>query len=595
MKNPQLWATPLALSLLSAPLLAQLPVYANQVPAGMELSPYPASPFAGGGNFERSELLDLDDNGTLDAVVLDAGYVVFMYDPETFRTAYKVPKPAIGSNPAGDLTANDFALLDEANDPTYGSYGTLVTVGEDGLSTYVWDAATGDFVLDFNTGGDWVDAVQVELADFEADGDLDIYALDVTGSEVHVMLNDGSFGWTSQTSISLPVSIDHFQLPNWHNNARPEIAGTNSSGLFAFNTAGTQLSFVSSTHPTDMLVRVRTGGTHDQVAWIQGPFTSGPEYTLSIYASGGLQSSRQLPNNRVPTTLSAGFWETDAAEDLAMTFENLFDVLVVDYDGSNIATSTGETLVPTPTTNYGGHNQAPVAFGDLDWDGKADLLVASTPAHGVILIHHEEQVSGVALQEGGGDTVGFEPSSTSICVAVEDPTGPDYVGYYASDIYFETVSGAEKWSVTTWRQSTSSSYMDEDTLRNCDIALSAITTTPYTVDLNLPFDAVESTPTLAPTVYHVMITPMTNNDRIVGASYIASFARDFANLGNSQGYIEIADDWTGLETINFDYCTSAVAGAWVRAGHQGSKGLPPLPPGTLPNRSAACPSTTYDT
>lgn len=585
------WSLLALLPVLSTPLAAQLPAYANSVPIGMEVSPYPASPYAGGGNFERVDLLDLDDDGALDAVALDAGYVVFMYNPEDFRANDKVQKPALGGNPAGDLIVNDFVLLDEASDPSYGGYGTIVTVGADGLSTYVWDASTREFVMDFNTGGDWVDAVQVELADFESDGDLDIYALDLTGSEVHVMLNDGAYGWTTRASIPLSTSVAHFQLLDWQGNARPEIAGTNSAGLYVFSSAGSQIASRTSLRSTDMLAAVETSGSYDELAWVEGPFTLGPEYTLSMIDSSGLLSSRELPSPEVPITLASGFWDTDANEDVALTFMNTFDVLVVDYNGTDIDTSPQTTLTPTPTTNYGGHNQAPVAFGDLDWDGKTDLVLASTPAHALLLLHHEPQVLGGTPLTGGGDGLGFDPNNLVTCIANEtQTTGVDYVSYYEAAITVLNEPNAVNWVVTTWRQPTASSYLEEDALRNCYVPSGDISGLDMDIKLNLPIEALQTSPSMSPHVFHIKVTPVNANDRIVGRSYIGSFARVKANLGNSQGYIEIADDWTTYDSVDFEYCDNSAAGDWVRAGHQGSKGLPPLPPNTNPNPVATCPT-----
>jgi len=575
--------------LLSTAAAAQVPVYANSVAAGMEASPYPSLPFGGGGNFEKVQVLDLDGDGAKDALTLDAGHVVFMYRPEDFKAHYELQRPSNG----GDLIVNDFALLDEASDTVYGGYGTIVTVGPAGLETYVWDDTAEDFVRDFATAGDWVDAVQVELGDFDADGDLDIYALDVTGDEVHVMLNDGAYGWTTRASIPLAVGIYHFQLLNWQANARPEIAGTNSTSLRVFNSAGSVQATFTSLRPTDMMVGVQTASSYDEIAWVEGPFISGPEYTLSIYTSSGLASSTALPANEVPITLAGGTYGTDSAEDLGLTFMSNYDVLVVDYDGADIALSPTTTTTPTPSASYGGHNQAPVAFEDMDWDGKPDVLLASTPAHALMILHQETQGGTDPLggQPNTGDA--FDPGWNSICVTTP-PVGPpseDPQGYYEAKVGVHTIpGGADAWEITVWRQSSNSAYTDQASLKTCDVDSGDITGNQIVIKTNLPFEAIEYTdPSTNPntTVFHIMLTPVDANDNVVGRSYIGTYARMMGGLGASQSYIELADDWTDSETVDMDPCTGGPGDA-VRAGHQGSKGLPPMPPGLIPRKLDQC-------
>lgn len=572
--------------LLSTTAAAQVPVYANSVAAGIEATPYPSLPFGGGGNFEKVLVLDLDADGAPDAVTLDAGHVVFMYRPEDFKSHYELQRPSAG----GDLVVNDFVLLDEASDSSYGGYGTIVTVGSAGLETYVWDATAEDFVRDFAATGDWVDAVQVELADFEADGDLDVYALDLAGDEIHVMLNDGAHGWTTRASIPLAVSIDHFQLLNWQNNARPEIAGTNSSGLRVFNSAGTVQATFTSIRPSNMLVALETEASYDELAWVEGPFLTGPEYTLSIYDSAGLDSSTALPYPEVPITLAGGTYGTDGADDVALTFMNTHDVLVVDYDGADIDLSPATTTTPTPSGSYGGHNQAPIAFADMDWDGKPDLLLASTPAHALMILHQEEQggTNPTAGVPNTGDA--FDPGHNAICVTT--PSGnEDPLGYYTADVGVHTITGgADAWEITIWRQSSNSAYTDQASLQTCDVDPSDITGNQITIRANLPWEAIEYTdPVTDPntTVFHIMLTPVDANDNVVGRSYIGTYARMMTALGSSQTYIELADDWNDSETVDMDPCTGDPGDA-VRAGHQGSKGLPPMPPGLIPRKLDEC-------
>lgn len=579
----------LGLTCLAGSAASQTPTplypYANAVQDGFEVNPWPASPFAGGGAFMAVELLDLDMDGTRDAVVLDGGYVVFMPRPEDFSAYYLVQKPASGEDPAGDLVVNDFSLLDQATG--YGGYGAIVTVGEDGLGVYIWDSFLKDFFQSEHVGGVWEDCVQVELADIDADGDLDIMGLDPTGASIHVRLNDGAGSWTSASSITLPSSMDRFVTLNWQGNARPEIAGISSSGLIVVNTAGVQQAAYSTTGTLNMLGRLDTPSAYDQLAWVEGPFGSGPAYTASVYSSAGLLSSRAIPTGEVPAALGTGTWGTDGYDDLAIAYEGSFEVSIVDYDGSNLGTVSATSMIPTPYTDYGGNNQAPVVFADMDFDGKPDAVMASTPARALLILHHEAQPVGAVTPTEGAPIVdnGFQQANTSICLNSSD------TGYFSSLVIFDE-NDYVSLEVTTWIQDAANLPTEHVSLSTCTADLTGAGPTSLTITADIPAAAMvpddgQTPPNSNPIVIHVMVTPLDASGIIMERSIIGTFCYDRSSMGSNQSYIELADGWSSDEEVLIDDCGSPVNGS-VAGGHQGSKKLPPMPAGKIPRKATSC-------
>ncbi|MDF1799412.1 MAG: VCBS repeat-containing protein [Planctomycetota bacterium] len=563
-------ASSLAATALTLAALTSLTAAQSAIPAS-ETIRYPSG-FAGGGDFTAAALADFDIDGAADAVVLDGTRLVvsYMIDAMTAPTTIST----WGGTP---LTASDFTILHEVN--PLASYGTVASVGPDGLSLSMFDSVFQTFNRLQLIEGDFVNAKQVHGCDWDNDGDQDIIALNEDRDEILVLLGDGTGVWTAGTGFSLGLTATDILPLDWEGSAALEVAVTDSAGLKIYEQGSSAPCYVrGNTADPGKIARIRNGGGDDQLAWLVEAL-NGSIYLTTLEAGAGPFHTILFPEPD-PLSMAAGDYDGDGADDLAFTLGSNDELVVLDNpNGSGQFVSTASSLLSwNAGTTFGGQNNvAPVAFGDLDFDGKTDLLLASGASRDMFLLYNEQKAA-VTL---GTTTHGFQEAQTSICENDIDD------GYLATQATFEDPSSTlDNFQVSTWLQDISTGVMTAQSYSNCP-SVSTNGAGTYTVEVSIGGATASEILWNGTQRLHVLVRPQNSNDILVAPAIHATYTFDESDLVSG----ELVNTWTSSETFTITDCNSPAAGSY-EGGWQGSDRVPPFPGNQRPVFGNTCETPT---
>lgn len=580
MKPPHL----LALASLTASSLLFTPIAAAQTTDDFESVGYPhtqpialpdgstgTTAFAGGGHFESVEVMDFDGDGALDAVALDAGYLVVgkMIDTMTLISA-------VESSPGVDLVVNDFATFD----------GKIATVGYEGLEIYAYNPTNEAFERTnlFTTG--FEDDLIVCAADWDNDGDMDLVTLDDTRTDVDVLINDGAAGWSSGLGRTLPLAADDILPIQWDSGTSLELAVTDAVGVSIYEQALPIATYTrgSNSGPGSM-ARVQSDSATDELAWAVGPL-AGSYYLITMSEaapSGGVLDVMPILGG-VPLALSSGTYNTDDDFDLGLTYSDSADVSVFENNGDGTFSSGSSQLFEWSQQQLpiGQVNRAAVAFADLDMDGNQDVVLASGVHLDLELAHNHLK----AAYSSGAPLHGFLDSTTETTVCLETDASSDEWLHLNAEIGLVAASGQTivDVEVTTWIQDSPTDYVDPVALSKCTPTWSSIQTNANELDVLIDASVLDAPSPGADsrTIVHVLVRPLNSGGTLAGDPIQGSFVTYPADIA----VVPAADSW-GAGAIYFDNfnCGSTPTNGATLGGWQGKRrlggGLPPgLPPVT---------------
>ncbi|GJM23291.1 MAG: hypothetical protein DHS20C15_32060 [Planctomycetota bacterium] len=318
---------------------------------------------------------DLDGDGLLDAVTAgefsDCVSVFPGLGGERFGepTSYPVSDPSgTGSGVAlGDLD-NDGALdVVVAREELVGGVSVLLNDGAGGLLPSVVHA----------TGAN---TTEVELADINRDGQLDVLALDRGSQRLTLLLGDGEAGFAAPRHWVVPFQSDHFSLG--------DVNGDTFLDVVVVSHGATQLT------------------------------------TLHGTAAGGLALASSLEVGPEAIAVALADFDLDGDLDLAIA-RNVENNTVRVYANNGLGSFSFVSEMP------GGEYPAHMVAGDLDADGRPDLVVAT--------------LNSIHVLHGTGD-LGFLPASRHLMRSAElgTPTKlrlADLEGAGAPDVLCVTYQG----------------------------------------------------------------------------------------------------------------------------------------------------------
>ena len=269
----------------------------------------------------------------------------------------------------------------------------------------------------------------IAIADIDGDGKLDISTANQSGGSVSVMLNTSTSGTISfaaasnfSLSFSGPIAIAVRDLDG---DGRPDIATANLSGnnMSVLRNTGRvgSISFASAQNTA-----TGTGATDITMGDIDGDgkadiaVANQTVGTVSVFLNTSTPGSITFAAKQDQTGLSGA----DGVIIGDVDGDGKADLVSANYNDNNISVfrNTGSSGTISFATKFDlatGNGTAYPAFGDFDGDGKADIAVAEYTANTVSLFHNKSTSGNLSFDTRVSLTTGTNP----IFVATGDLNG----------------------------------------------------------------------------------------------------------------------------------------------------------------------------
>jgi hypothetical protein len=351
-------------------------------------------------------LVDLDGDGKPDLVVANWGartISVFrnISTNGTLTPGSFAPRVdfAVGANPyfmaVGDLTGDGKQDLVVAN-----SGGDTISIFQNISSPGSFTSDSFASRLDLTVGAG---PYQVAIGDLDGDGLADLVVANGSGNTISVLRNLGAVAITSN-SFAPRVDFTTGNGPKWV--AIGDLTGDGKPDLVVANAGSGTLSIFQN--------------------------TSSP----GVMSSGSFAAPVSLTVGGLPFCAVIGDLDGDGKPDIAVAnyantsvsiFHNVSSVGVLD---ANSFASPFNLAAPSPSQN--------VALGDLDGDGRLDLVVAASG--GSVSVFHNIGTNGTLVSGSFASSVDFPAQNNTLSVVIGDLDGDGRPDVVAANDYSSTLS-----------------------------------------------------------------------------------------------------------------------------------------------------------
>jgi hypothetical protein len=346
--------------------------------------------------------------------------------------------------------------------------------------------------VDYATG---INPRSAVIGDFDGDGKPDLAIANESSSNVSILRNTGSYGVISfsgkvdYTAGSNPKSLSigdldgdgryDLAIANYNSNTVSVFRNTSNIGVISF---ANKIDLITGSNPQSIAVGdLDSNGKSDLV------ITNYSGGNISIFRNkGNIDSINFAPKLDFgtginPRSIAIGDIDGDGKPDLAVANNNNNNVSVLRNFGLK------DTINFVSKVDFGtGSGPSSVALGDMDGDGKLDLVVANRDSNSISVLRNNPQppptISSIYPTNGEvGDTVLIRGaffnnlssnnivffgatrailfSSTDTCLTVKVPTGATFApitvlnigsGFSAySKQFFNPIFSPNKGSITT--------------------------------------------------------------------------------------------------------------------------------------------------
>jgi hypothetical protein len=216
----------------------------------------------------------------------------------------------------------------------------------------------------------------IAAADFDSDGDVDLVLTDGWGSgtNVRVMMNNGSGGFTGPTNYSAGTWARGVATPDVDNDGAPDIvvvnSGNNSVSVLLNNGSGTfgvPADYATANGPNAVFAWDFNGD-----GWVDLATTHPGAYVISVLLNLG-NGTFGAPVNQLcgmgQNSLTSGDFDGDGDIDLAASGYGIMDSCVV-------LLNNGAGAFPDRTAYHVGSTPWGIGCADFNLDGALDLAVA---------------------------------------------------------------------------------------------------------------------------------------------------------------------------------------------------------------------------
>jgi hypothetical protein len=362
-------------------------------------SPITATPtFNFGSSIPNTAVADLDNDGKLDVVISEPGYVAIFYGngDGTFRAGplyaglpdfMQVTITDIDGDGNLDIflgTSSGGIYTDGGYDLTLPMFQILMGRGD---GTFV-DSLVYNQGL-YSEGSSGNSSQQIVSADFTGDGNLDVLVFGLTGGLV-VLPGDGMGNLGTPIPSSTNVSNSNTSAAmavaahiNGDTKTDLVLAGSGKVALLFNQGDGTFAGEQDYTLPNAAVSLAVGDFNGDGLTDIAVGMPGGVQVMFG-QANGTLGPLVKIDSSTNPTGLAAGSLTTDGRTDLVVADQGFFSYVgstqqingaLHVYLGNANKTFTTVTAPTTSATNY-----TVAALGDLNHDGKLDLIVAGNVA-----------------------------------------------------------------------------------------------------------------------------------------------------------------------------------------------------------------------
>ncbi len=359
---------------------------------------------------------DLDGDGNLDLVAgrqdVFGGTVVVLFgrgdntfgDMANYEGGVQVFGVALGDlDGDGDL---DLVALDaggaDFNGPLPGMFTVFLNAGDGTFSVHM-------------THGVGVEAWSMALGDLDSDGDLDIAVADWEGNLVTTYRNDGDGtfvfieGYSSDTSLSVAIGdlngdgVNDLVTPNWYDNGL-SVRLNNGDGTF-----GSAVIYDCGANPHSVAIGDLDGDGDADLVVSNATFDTG--ITVSVLQNNGDGTfSAPVPFDVGKVPLRIRLADLDGDDDL--------DLAVSDYwsDEVSVLLNNGDATFASHVTYSAGKGPYDVTSGDFNGDGDPDLALVNLHGDTLSVLPN---LGGGVFQDVMGQDVGVAP----VAVAIGDLDG----------------------------------------------------------------------------------------------------------------------------------------------------------------------------
>jgi gliding motility-associated-like protein len=325
---------------------------------------------------------------------------------------------ATGSNPTsvaiGDLDGDgrpDLAVVN-SNDIT-------VSVLRNSSASGSITAASFAAKIDFATGGN---SANVAIGDLDGDGRPDLVVTNVNSNTISILRDDPVFP---------PPTITSFTPASGPVGTSVTVTGTNFNTTAANNIVffGATMATVTAASTTSLTVTVPAGATYQPVSVLNGAtnligYSAAPFVTTFTPNKGSIAATDFTPQftlgtGTAPSSEAIGDLDGDGKPDLVVANHNSNTVSVF----RNISTGGPLTMASfaAPVT-FVSSNPASVIIGDLDGDGKPDLVVVNQSGNTVSVLRNTA-TSGTISSSSFAAPVTFAAGSLPSSIAIGDLDG----------------------------------------------------------------------------------------------------------------------------------------------------------------------------
>lgn len=277
--------------------------------------------------------------------------------------------------------------------------------------------ATG---LSFATGSD---PFSVGVADIDGDGKPDVVAVNQNDNTISVLRNTssvGSISFAAQVTFSIGNSPNNLSISDIDGDGKPDVAvanynGSNLSVLRNTSTVGTisfatAVSFATGFQSTSIVAGDIDGdGKPDLAVGNSGNADISVLRNTSIVGTISFATQVTFATGTGPFSISIGDIDGDGKPDLAVANDGSSTVSVL----RNTSIS-GTINFATQLTFSTGSEPLFVAIGDIDGDGKPDLAVANGQGTSISVLHNTSTSGNISFAAQVSFATGSSPYSIGI-------------------------------------------------------------------------------------------------------------------------------------------------------------------------------------